>query len=377
MTVRSDESPKILDGLIDCVDEVVAVIVTASAEVLEQWRRALDSLQIPTKTIAILPYTRPDLYELDVPETFAAGEPLCDEIYSGPFSGQPFVADWSTVRNMGWDSCSMRWKLAMTSDEVMIGAENLRSLCACLDEQGRDVAHLPQSDGKRRYSPSRLARNDAGTTIENAAREVLVGGQRAAVTCDCPRICSLSKQSEDLRDQVSTRSLYADARRSNWIVPHNSLLELARSTVKAQPLLSDALLDLFLQSSPEAEERSWALAMRGEICESLGKLTDAVRWYASSIEAHPGWKSPMRLSRVLFKQSLWRECVDAYDSALVNYPHLRDDGSLLPTTSLILVAASLHKLGKIAEARRIGSSLVELFPESPSVVNFYRHVTGA
>lgn len=373
LTIRSNQPASAirdLVGLVPLVDEVVAVIVSPdAADTREPWIHALSQLDVPCRTIEISPDSHPHLYSIDCPETFAARDPLCGEIYSGPFSGLPFVADWARIRNLGWSDCSMEWRLALSDDEMITHPEHLAPLCRQLDELDQDVVHFPHHRVCSITFPARLTRR--GTIrFEGIARERLVGGSRPTISPDLT-ITSLQQPTE-IEDQRTTRALYAECRRNEWIVPPDDLLHLARSCLSSMPKLASSLLDLYLQTLPSNELRSWAEALVGEICEASGKIEEAASCYEASRSSHPGWKSALRLCRASFKLSRWEDCVNAYGSADMSIPHVHDDGNLDPSSSLILVASSLHQLGQAEEARQIGSSLAEIFPHSPSIMKFCR-----
>lgn len=376
LTVRSNQDPHIIKDLIPHLDEIIAVLVSPDTDAEKNWRQALESLEIPHRIFKISPDTHPHLYAADVPETFKAGDPLYDEVYPDLFDGLPFIADWATVRNLGWSNCSMEWRLALSDTDVVTNPEQLPSICQNLDDHQQDIGHVLHRRGQSTYFPARLARRDSGVKFEGISRERLVGGSRPSglwLATPQDNLTTYSQQSSSrIEDWHATRALYAECRRSGWVVPPDELLHLARSCRITMPQLASCLLDLYLQTSPDSERRSWAQALTGEIYEASGKIEEAIRWYEASKFSHPGWKSALRLCQANFKKSLCEACVNAYSSANTSLPHVHDDGEQNPPSSLILVASALHQLGRVDEAQQIGSSLAEIFPGRKSVMEFCR-----
>jgi len=366
------------DALFKHVDEVVVVIVNFPVVVVDHpgvSTRSTDQLSLslsPGKTmhvVGINAESHPHLYRRDVEETFAAGDPLAGEKYPGPHTGEPFLADWASAMNLGWSRCSAEWRLGLCGGETVQDPETLVEHCRNLDENHRDVAHvsLEASPGRSSY-PMRLARNLSAIGWEGAARPTIDGGIRPAILDGSPRIaCADGRGLQSDRDTF--RALYADAREKRWNVQPTNLLHMAKTAEAAGlPDFAPLAIDAHLQVSLYPEERAWACALMGEHLEP-GDASSASRWYERSLEENPGWKSALRLCRSRFLEKKWDSCVKAYERAveLQEVLPLVDDGLENFPSSLVHVAAALHELGHLAEARLTCQILRSTYPDSKGI----------
>jgi tetratricopeptide (TPR) repeat protein len=370
LTAHSKIDPASIDYLLPHTDEISVVITNnAAADSFDRWMRHLDEIASKTnKSISLVvlsPDTDPNLYMLDCPETFAAGRPFADEIYTGPFTGEWIPTDWSKIRNLALSTCKSPWRLSLQGGDVVVRPELLRSLCQELDLARRNVAYISTTRGSRTCHRALLHRDDPSICFEGAACETLEGGTRPAILDDGIQINS----TKWISDRENFLTLYAESRRLNWEVPPTNLLYLASTTHEKRPLLASALLSAYLGSSLYPEERAWASALQGEICELTNDLEGAAKWYEASLAENPGWKSALRLCQVRLRQSRWKDCISAYERATDNLQaiHLWDDGPQSFAPSLIYLATSLHEIGKYAEARQACKALEDLFPSSQSV----------
>lgn len=361
------------------IDEMVLVLVDCSENLREAFLRGLDHHPIlkdkPCTVVAVDYATHPHLYRRDVPETFDLGHPLAGEKYAGPFSGHPFVADWSAVRNLGFGRCSQEWRLCLEADEVLDNPGQVASSCFLLDEHKRDLGYsnrrrsdnLPHG---RSVLAGKLARNLPEIYWEGAARETLEGSLRPAVLDNFLRTTERPSPLQRLDDAEVFKILYAEARATDWAIPPVNLLHMARTARHAgmTPFAATAV-DAYLANSLYPEERAWACAIRGELLEEEGDFAEASRWYERSLAEHPGWKSFYRLSRSKFREKEWQACVEAYQGGLVNQDlvQLVDDGPESSDIALVLVATALHHLGRVSEAREASKALRLLFPSSQAV----------
>ena len=76
----------------DCTDRTVAILREYA-----EFRGSGFNLDI----VEVTSSSHPELYMLDVPETYAVGKPLVGESFEGPFTGGPLLADWAAARNLG------------------------------------------------------------------------------------------------------------------------------------------------------------------------------------------------------------------------------------------------------------------------------------
>lgn len=364
-----------LEGIAPHVDEVVVTSIDCSEKEREKICRDVKGSAIlrkkVTDVIAVNPTNYPELYLIDLEETFQTGEPFRDEVYTGPFTKQPFLADLASVLNLGWSQCSQEWRLTVMDNEIFSSPEEIAGVLFLLESRRRDAGHLSVAriPGSTHY-PTRIARRLPAIRWEGAARPVLDGSLYPAVLDGNLKVLTRDGRNPLQSDRDVFRSLYAEARKKDWNVPSASLLHMARTAEAAGlPDFAAPAIEAYLEASLYTEERAWACALRGEISEKRKDYADASSWYERSLEEHPGWKAALRLSRSKFSAGHWQECINAYARAMEHKDHFHvvDDGKEEFASSLIPLAVSLHQLGRRKEASKIAKDLLTLYPESKSI----------
>ena len=365
--------PRLLANVGPYVDEVVAVVndtTDRTVAILEEYSRREDFL---LDVVEVTAASHPDLYVLDVPETYEAGPSLTGESCPGPFTGKPLLADWAGARNLGWRRCTSPWILFLDADDVVEDPESTWGLCEVLDEQGVKVAatryvYDASADGKSRSEcfRERLARNTPEVSWSGPVHENLCGPVKLAhvrgnlVVRDC-------KDSTGLDVRVPGRCLkvlYHHARSRSWDVEPRVLLYLAMESKAVLPDFCLELVERYLDASTWPEERAWACALAGEVHEERLDYARASGWYERSLAEYPGSKSAYRLCRTRFLECKWRECLDAYEVGEANRSvmHLLDDGPAYADRSKILVASAWEKLGEYHRALKACEEAMVLFP---------------
>jgi hypothetical protein len=317
--------------------------------------------------------THPELYIMDVPETYMVGRPLAGESYAGPFTGAPVLADWAAIRNIGWKRCTKPWILFLDADDVVQDPESIPGLCAALRASevelgcSRYVYNVQDDGGSRSESfRERLVRNLPHISWVGLAHEILAGQQKTA-HIDGNLIVHDMKDSQGADVRIPGRCfkiLYHQARANDWNVPPRSLIYLAMEARPFLPALAAAALDRYLEVSLWPEERAWACCLRGEICEQREDYAGASEWYGRALAEHPSSKAAFRLCRSRFHECKWQECFDAFQIGIENKSVLQllDNGPVYEGMSRILVAAALDKLGRLREAADMCRQAVEAFP---------------
>jgi tetratricopeptide (TPR) repeat protein len=224
---------------------------------------------------------------------------------------------------------------------------------------------------ERRYLAPRLALNIPAIHWEGAARESLDGIQRSSKLDDFLQ-STRSDLGNYLRltDPEVFRVLYAEARQKNWDVHPSNLLHMARTARHAgMSSFAESAIKTYLDCSFYPEERAWAHSLQGEHLEARDLLAQASDRYELALAEHPGCKSALRLSHSRFLERKWQASLDAYQLAIErrNAVELVDDGAPTIDGGLICAAASLHELGRAAEARAACRELRRMFPESETI----------
>ena len=369
------------------IDEIVAVVndtTDKTVDILQEYaefRGAGFHLDIVEVTHA----THPELYLLDVPETYSIGKPLSGEVYDGPFTGEPLLADWAGVRNLGWKRCTKEWILFLDVDDVVRDPEAIPGLCEAMKlrdiELGctRYVYSRTEDGGSQSESyRERLIRNLPHISWTGLVHEILEGQKKTAYISDNLIV-------DDMKDNQGSnvrlpgrcfKVLYHDARSRDWEISARSLIYLAMEAKVMHPDISLAALDRYLELSLWPEERAWACAMAGEIHENRKDHARASEWYERSLAEHPGPKSAFRLCRSRFHEGKWQESVDAYNLGMEGSYGLQliDSGPAYENMSKILVAAALDNLGRLGDAVSMCREAVKAFPNNSAVQKLMAHL---
>ena len=384
LLVKNGESciGRLLDNVGPYVDEIVAVVndtTDRTIPILREYAAASGPRgNIALDIIEVTHESHPGLYIMDVPETYLVGRPLDREIYAGPFTNSPILADWAGIRNLGWRRCTKPWILFMDADDIAQDPESIPGLCASLLANGAELGcsryvYSVREDGSSQSESfrERLIRNLPHISWVGAAHEVLVGQQKTA-HIDGNLVVHDMKDSQGKDVRIPGRCfkiLYHQARANDWNVPPRSLIYLAMEARLVAPDLVPAILNQYLEVSLWPEERAWACCMRGEICEQHEDYAEASEWYTRALAEHPSSKAAFRLCRSRFHECKWQECVDAFKIGVENKVVLQllDNGPVYEDMSKILVAAALDKLGRLGEAVLMCREALNAFPHNSNL----------
>jgi len=324
----------------------------------------------------------PGLYLLDTKATYETGRSLVGEVYEGPFTESPMLANWSAARNTLWDSCNGAWRLFLDADDVIKDPESLPGLVNLLESEGVEQAatrYIFELDSLGRPLGSsyreRLVKNVPHITWAYPVHEVLVGAARTAHVDGNLTVVDM-RDNRGAGIRVPGRNfkvLYHLARNSNWEVSPRTLVNLimeARHLIGTDALSGasmefvEKLLALYLERSVWPEERGWAIAMVGEMRERSEDWTRASLLYLKSLDEHPGAKTAFRLCRTRFMMQDYRGAVEAFDLGCANKTvhQVLDDGALYEDMTKILVASALDELGERERAKQVCAEALTAFP---------------
>jgi glycosyltransferase involved in cell wall biosynthesis len=383
LLVKNGEScvGRLLANVGPYIDEIVAVVndtTDRTIPILREYAAARGPGNIALDIIEVTHETHPELYILDVPETYMVGRSLAGESYAGPFTGVPILADWAGIRNLGWQRCTKPWILFLDADDVVQDPASIPGLCWSLMSNGvelgcsRYIYNLRDDGGSQSESfRERLARNLPHIAWVGLTHETLVGQQKTA-HIDGNLVVHDMKDSQGKDIRIPGRCfkiLYHQARANDWNVPPRSLIYLAMESGSWNPDLSLAVLDQYLEVSLWPEERAWACCLQGEIHERREDYARSSEWYERALAEHPGSKSAFRLCRSRFHECKWQECVDAFRIGVENKAVLQllDSGPVYEDMSKILVAAALDKLGRLDEAVAMCREALDAFPHNSNL----------
>ena len=384
LLVKNGESciGRLLDNVGPYVDEIVAVVndtTDRTIQILRDYAAASGpGRNIALDIIEVTYESHPGLYIMDVPETYLVGRPLDHEIYAGPFTNAPVLADWAGIRNLGWRRCTKPWILFLDVDDVVQDPESIPGICEKLLANGAELGcsryvYNVREDGSSQSESfrERLSRNLPHIEWAGVTHEILVGQQRTA-HIDGNLVVHDMKDNEGKDVRIPGRCfkiLYHQARASGWNVPPRSLIYLAMEARQVLPSLVPAVINQYLEVSLWPEERAWACCMRGEACEQEEDYANSSEWYERALAEHPGSKAAFRLCRSRFHECKWQECVDAFRIGIENKQVLQllDNGPVYEGMSKILIAAALDKLGRLDEAVAMCREALDAFPHNSNL----------
>ena len=333
--------------------------------------------------------THPHFYIDDSPATYEAGRSLSGERFEGPYTDAPLLADWSAVRNLGWDS-EKEWRLFLDADDLMQDPEKLPGLLCVLRDLGADLAASryvfgrgPGGEPNSSSYRERLARSTPAIRWEGRTHETLAGGLRRVLVEDCLGVTDL-KDNWGRGVRVPGRCfkvLYHDARVAGWEVSARHLAYLVQECPGMMPLdwVAGDLLEAYREKCDHPEELAWVLCLVGEMHEARENYRAAIDCYRRAIDARPSAKAAFRLCRAEFKREHWPGCANAYQLGLSyrDVPQVLDDGPVYADSSKLLVAHALWALGKVEEARDMARECARLFPGSAAAAELRDRICGA
>ena len=382
LLVKNGESciPRLLANVGPYIDEIVAVVNDTTDKTI-QLLREYAGANIPRISLEIIEVSHgshPELYILDVPETYMVGRPLDREVYAGPFTGAPILADWAGIRNLGWRRCTKPWILFLDADDFVQDPESIPGLCESLQANGIELGcsryvYDVREDGSSQSESfrERLARNLPHISWAGVTHEILHGQQKTA-HIDGNLVVHDLKDSRGADTRIPGRCfkiLYHHGRMNDWNVSARNLVYLAMEAKEANPDLALSAIDRYLDVSTWNEERAWACCMAGEIFELREDYATASVWHEKALIEHPGSKAAFRLCRSRFHECKWQECVDAFQLGIENKAVLQllDGGPACEDTSKILVTAALDRLGRLEEAVNMCIQAVAAFPDNSNL----------
>jgi tetratricopeptide (TPR) repeat protein len=381
LLVKNGEScvGRLIDNVGPYLHEVVAVVNDTMDKTVDVLFEKCKQHDLSLEVVPVTLESHPSFYIMDVAEAYQVGPALAGEVFEGPFTGKPLLADWSATRNLGWEMGNSEWKLFLDADDVVEDPESIPGLCLALEARGVELATSryqfrttaagrSQSDAFR----ERLAKNLPAIRWHGRVHEVLKGQVRTAHIEGNLRVI-------DMRDSTGAglrpvgrcfKILYNECRLKDWDVAPRTLIYLAMEAKLTMPRLAEAAIDRYLEKSVWKEERAWALVMRGEICEAAEDFKAASAWYLLSLMEHPGVKSAFRLCHSAFREGKWQESIDAYYRGMANKSILQvlDNGPVFEDASKILVAAAMRKLGKVAEAIQFCDEALKSFATNSALL---------
>ncbi len=369
------------------ISDVAMVLNDTTDETEDIVEEFCEAHNMPCNIAEFTQRENPDAYIQDTYSTYASGKPLAGEIFAGPFTELPLLADWSAARNSLWTmpgACRGQWRLFLDADDVILDPESLPGLCLLLEKHKVDQAATRYlfdmtSDGKVRGSSfrERLTRNTQSIRWIYPIHEVLAGALKTAhIDGNLTVVDKRDNKGAGIRvPGRNFKVLYHLARRADWVVSPRILVNLimeARLIVGERGIGREfvlALLELYLANSTWAEERAWAMAMVGEVEEQFEDYVSAKRLYENALGEHPSSKTAFRLCRANFMLGDYAGAVEAYDMGMESkgVHQALDEGGLYEDSSKIFVAAALGELGQGERAKEVCRMAMVAFPRSEAL----------
>ena len=381
---------RLLDNILPHVHETHIILndtTDSSMKVLE--RKALQYPLVPFHVQNVTSESHPDFYLQDVPATYQVGKSLDGEVFEGPFTHGPLLANWAGVRNLDWES-NTEWRLVLDVDDVVNDPTKLPGLLTVLSNMRADMAATKYAYGVNTTGQvnslayhDRLALNLPTIKWVGKTHECLTGGLRCVLVEDCFVVTDM-KDNWGKGVRVPGRCfkvLYRDARLADWHVGARHLAYLIQESAGLMPVewVSDSLLPQYLETTTEVEEMAWVYCMVGELWEQRGDLAKAGSYFNDAIDCFPSPKNYFRLCRLKFLDAQWQDCITAYEKgvALSTSIQVCDLGPVYADSSKILVAQAYWELGNKVKAQELMVEVSKAFPTAVAVQAMCKMMTGA
>jgi tetratricopeptide (TPR) repeat protein len=389
---------RLLDNILPYVQQVRFVLndtTDASEKVIERRVDMHNGLRYTSRSGIVsdvqhvTAISHPEHYFEDVPASYEVGSPLSSELFEGPYTESPLLADWASVRNLGWDS-DQEWRLFLDADDLVADPQKIPGLLCVLRDLGADLAAAryifgrgPGGEPNSVAYRERLAKNMPTIRWEGRTHEVMAGGLRRVLVEDCLSVTDM-KDNWGRGVRVPGRCfkvLYRDARLADWKVPARHLAYLVQEAPGMMPVewVAGDLYDAYGDKSEQPEEQAWVLCMIGEMYEARGGYDLATRHYKRALGCHTSPKAAFRLCRAEFMRRNWVGCLEAYERglSLATFPQILDDGPVHADSSKLFVAHAYKELGKMEQAREMARECARLFPRSGAVADLVESICGS
>jgi len=325
--------------------------------------------------------SHPQLYRLDVPETYKVGRPLRDESEQmlRPFTGEVMLADWSAARNEGWRLCSKEHILFLDADDVVESTTQVPRAIEIMKSEDFDVlcsryAVKHDAAGKASYAVfrERIAKRGSTEWVRKIHEGLDLKGRKVAMAADGLYVKDM-KDTRGRGTRIPNRNfkiLYLHCREVGWEnVGPDYLSHFIMESKEAMPRLAIEAGNLYLQKGTKADQRAWVLSMVGEAHETEKRFDDAMECYEAALKEHESSSAAYKAARVCFFRQEWERVIDFYLKGLKAsmVPSVHDHNMTLGSATKILYCSALEKTGKLRQAKDVIEELVKERPDSRSL----------
>jgi glycosyltransferase involved in cell wall biosynthesis len=352
----------------DCTDNTVEVA-----------RKFCEAHKIAFVVVEVRRESHPELYQLDVAETYQVGKSLLDEEMPGPFTGELMLADWATARNLGWKLCTGDKILFLDADDVVVEAEQIKWAADMMDAEGWDVMVsryeiLRGKKGEPSYAVfrERLARRGSTEWVRKIHEGLDLKDRKIAMMSDglYVRDCKDSRGAGTRIPNRNFKILYLHCRQVGWenAGPHY-LSYMIMEAKEVWPAFTLAAAKLYLPCSTWNEQRAWVLSMAGEAHEALSQYPEALEIYEMALKENNLASAAFKAARCSFFAKDWKKVIEFYVRGLKASmkPSLFDHNLTLARATKLLYCSALAESGRIEQASNVVGELRREFPESKPV----------
>jgi glycosyltransferase involved in cell wall biosynthesis len=368
-----------LSSIRGCVDEIV-VVDTGSTD------RTIDvAVKHGSRVYPFNPTTNPEAFFKDDDTTCTAfGAP-------GPFSGEVMLGDFGAARRCSFAQTRGEFVLWLDSDDVLEGAEHLRTAVATMKAQRLDMGFLAYDYARDhvgrtfyRQWRERIIRRDAATWV-NPVHEVLmptrnVTSQRFEGLTVAHRRKADRKNCAPNRNYKILLRQYHQEKQNGTVTDPRTLFYLGQEARWVEPVKAATFYEEYLQRSGWPEERAAAHVALGSMRE-FGQLGGtpaesyaiADREYAVAAAEMPGNPDGLfGMARIAYLRERWQECVDYTARAQA----IGNTESMLGANPMdrlyrphVYLNYALHKLGRLEDAVASCRAGLAVCPDDPGVPN--------
>jgi hypothetical protein len=325
---------------------------------------------------------------MDVPETYRVGEALSGEVFPGPFTEKPMLADWAAARNLGWERLKADYVLFLDADDVVHdkGTE-LSDLIFAMSAEEFDITmtvYEANHDIYGRCTNRMLRERVARVGRTKWIRRIHEGfdmTDRKVVAYQSGLTVVDRRDNRGDGTRIPNRNLkvaYLACREEGWDKCDPAyLMYLVKEAMVTMPELAIAAGRQYLLRSKKNVQRAWVMSLMGEIHEGLNEPGQAMTLYMSSIAELKSSTTYLKAAKLAHDTGDYAKTVSLYEEGLGHKPSAIEDYPQRAEAVKVLYVNALAEVGRLVDAQHVLVGLVEKNPNAPMLKNMLVRLDAA